>query len=101
MKAKVLITGASGLLGRNVLRQFQKSTGDVKWTCVGLCHSRVRDNLVACDLTNFQFVNDLVQDLKVWTPIRRFGSWYLILFLDKAIGYHTLCCGKKDRKRRK
>ena len=54
---KVLITGASGLLGRAVYKYFtneefrnkyplstdcMEALRGIKWDCVGLCHSRVR-----------------------------------------------------------
>jgi nucleoside-diphosphate-sugar epimerase len=66
MQARVLITGASGLLGRSVLRQFQAaSSANLAWTCYGLCHSREKENMIPCDLTNFQKINDLINNLKV------------------------------------
>ena len=43
----VLVTGASGLLGRQVLKEL-RSNG---WKTRGLCSTRCREDLVKCDLT--------------------------------------------------
>lgn len=48
MKRKVLITGASGLLGRRLLSCFK----DASWETLGLAYSRARDNLLKVDLSN-------------------------------------------------
>ena len=45
---KVLITGASGLLGRELYKQF-RARG---WDCTGLAHSRARGELLKVDLCN-------------------------------------------------
>uniref|UniRef100_A0A2R5LN12 Methionine adenosyltransferase 2 subunit beta n=1 Tax=Ornithodoros turicata TaxID=34597 RepID=A0A2R5LN12_9ACAR len=45
----VVITGASGLLGRALVRAFESSS----WNVRGLAHTRVSGDLVAVDLTNF------------------------------------------------
>jgi dTDP-4-dehydrorhamnose reductase len=58
-KPRVLITGASGLLGRQVLQQFDKS-----WNVCGLCSSRFRDGLVKCDLTNEVEVDSLFAEFE-------------------------------------
>jgi S-adenosylmethionine synthetase len=53
---RVLITGASGLLGRQVFKELESGG----WTVRGLCSSRCADKLVKCDLTaNGQFENQL------------------------------------------
>jgi len=44
---RVLVTGASGLLGRQVLRELEANGWDTR----GLCSSRCREGLVKCDLT--------------------------------------------------
>ena len=43
---KVVVTGASGLLGREVLKRLK---GD-QWDCMGLAYSRAREGLVKLDL---------------------------------------------------
>lgn len=43
---RVLVTGATGLLGRQVLTCFR----DHGWTVMGLGHSRAKDSVVSCDL---------------------------------------------------
>lgn len=50
----VLITGASGLLGRAVFKHFKEPSIDetLKWKVIGLYNSRARDGLVQLDLTN-------------------------------------------------
>ena len=62
---KILITGASGLLGRKVLSYFQSELKN-KWTCLGLCFSRNKNpNLKCCDLTDFNQINCLIEEFKV------------------------------------
>jgi dTDP-4-dehydrorhamnose reductase len=46
-RKRVLLTGASGLLGRQVLKQLEQDG----WKVRGLCSSRCKGNLVKCDLT--------------------------------------------------
>lgn len=48
MAKKVLITGASGLLGREVLRCFEKGN----WQVLGLAYSRPSESLQKVDLTD-------------------------------------------------
>ncbi len=45
---RVLVTGGSGLLGRELLRRFRGE----KWECLGLAYSRVKDGLVKVDICN-------------------------------------------------
>jgi len=44
---RVLVTGASGLLGRQVLKELNRHGWDTR----GLCSTRCREGLVKCDLT--------------------------------------------------
>lgn len=44
----VLITGASGLLGRSLVKAFQAAS----WKVIGLAHSRVSGDLLQADLTD-------------------------------------------------
>ena len=63
--ARVLITGASGLLGRKVLAYFQNESNN-KWTCLGLCYSRNKnENLKSCDIRNFDQINSIIDEFKV------------------------------------
>ena len=57
MSAKrVVVTGASGLLGRAVKAEFDKAG----WTCVGTAFSRARDGLEKVDLTERDQVEALI-----------------------------------------
>merc|ERR1719498_1764829 len=58
---RVLVTGASGLLGRQLFRQLQEC-GD--WQVRGLCSSRYREKLVVCDLTKEGEVEKQMQEFK-------------------------------------
>ena len=84
----VLITGASGLLGRTVLDYFtqkelrekyplngtKKNQGEpnlfdsnkVTLNTLGLCFSRARKNLRSIDLSDKSQVDKLIDDFKVW-----------------------------------
>ncbi|PCJ56211.1 MAG: NAD(P)-dependent oxidoreductase [Planctomycetota bacterium] len=46
---KVIITGASGLLGRSVLKELNK---EINWKVIGLAFSRTSHELIKLDLTN-------------------------------------------------
>ncbi|KAH3830065.1 methionine adenosyltransferase 2 subunit beta-like [Dreissena polymorpha] len=61
MSKRVIITGASGLLGRAIYKQFK---ADSSWTTLGLAFSRTKGELVKCDLTDKQAVTELVQEFK-------------------------------------
>ncbi|CAL8401397.1 unnamed protein product [Boreogadus saida] len=52
----VLVTGASGLLGRAVLAEFQKGG----WRAVGTAYSRARGSLLRCDLLDEEAVRSLL-----------------------------------------
>lgn len=72
MVGKVLITGASGLLGREILKVFQSSGFNV----LGLCHSRTGPNLIPSDLTDCQATKELLSreapDLIIHSAAQRF-----------------------------
>ena len=57
---RVLITGASGMLGRAVLSEFTKNG----WDCLGLAFSRTRGDLVKVDLCNADEVTRIVNTFK-------------------------------------
>jgi len=57
---KVLITGATGMLGRQVFRVFVESGWNVK----GLGHSRARDPMVKCDLLQHGEVEAQIKDFR-------------------------------------
>lgn len=49
MAKRILVTGASGLLGRECVKAF---TEDAEWSCLGLAFSRASGNFKKVDLTN-------------------------------------------------
>jgi len=57
IRGKVLITGASGLLGRQLLKTFRSSGCE---SVLGLCHSRPGPDLVTHDLLDAAATRDLV-----------------------------------------
>lgn len=72
---KVLITGASGLLGRQVFKYLEDKTLQLQYPvdnvenyvfeCLGLCHSRIKNKLRPIDLNKFDQVENLIQEFKV------------------------------------
>ncbi len=61
MKKRVIVTGASGLLGRAILKQFQEKG---QWEALGLAFSRVGPDLQKIDLRNKEEVSSLVASFK-------------------------------------
>jgi len=57
---RVLITGASGLLGRHVMHEFQQN----KWVVKGLALSRAKGDLVKVDLTDKSAIEDVFESFK-------------------------------------
>jgi len=57
---RVLITGASGLLGRHVMQEFKQN----KWVVKGLAFSRAKGDLVKVDLTDKLAVEDVFRSFK-------------------------------------
>jgi len=47
---RILVTGASGLLGREIMKELTKNS---RWEVRGLCSSRASETLVRCDLTEY------------------------------------------------
>lgn len=60
---KVLITGASGLLGRQVYRSLQ--TSEVIAEVLGTCFSRAQAGLTSLDLTDKKAVECLLKEKTV------------------------------------
>ena len=60
-KHRVLITGASGLLGRAILKQFSISD---KWEVLGLAHSRATGTLKKVNLLDFEETKRVVKEFK-------------------------------------
>lgn len=58
---KVLITGASGLLGRAVMREFESNGA---WCVLGLAFSRAGQKLKKIDITDQKAVSDVMQEFK-------------------------------------
>lgn len=56
----VLITGASGLLGRPLVKVFQAAS----WNVTGLAHSRASGELLSVDLTDAQLTEKIVKEKK-------------------------------------
>ena len=60
-ECKVLVTGASGLLGRQVMTVL---SSDDSITCHGLCFSRPGPNLSPLDLTDLQATKKFIAEFK-------------------------------------
>ncbi|CAB1421733.1 unnamed protein product [Pleuronectes platessa] len=57
---KVLVTGATGLLGRAVCREFESSS----WFVIGTGYRRARPRLLRCDLTDEDAIRRLLHKYK-------------------------------------
>lgn len=57
---KVLITGASGLLGRELLKRFTTEG----WECLGLAYTRVREGLTKVNLCDREEVEKVMDDFQ-------------------------------------
>ena len=62
MAFKVLVTGASGILGRSVMKELQSKAS---WETLGLAFSRTGPGLRKCDLTDPQQVKNVFEEFKV------------------------------------
>ncbi|CAF4429019.1 unnamed protein product, partial [Adineta steineri] len=57
----VLITGASGVLGRQVTNRFI----DAGWDVTGLAYNRAnKKHLIRCDLTNFDETDKTIREIQ-------------------------------------
>lgn len=68
---RVLVTGATGLLGRAVCREFQSNS----WVVIGVGFRRARPGILRCDLTDGDAVRGLLQDYKVLARWARSGAF--------------------------
>ena len=59
---KVLVTGASGLLGRAIYKEFKGHAG---WETMGLAFTRAKGDLVKVDITNDEEVSAIINKFKV------------------------------------
>lgn len=59
---KVLITGASGLLGRAIYQEFKENS---QWSTLGLAFSRAKNDLIKCDITREEEVAKIINEFKV------------------------------------
>ena len=59
---KVLLTGASGLLGRALYKEFEN---DASWEILGLAYSRAKGKLRKVDITDSAAVNQVVEEFGV------------------------------------
>ena len=62
MGKRVLVTGASGLLGRAILKEFTQCQDG--WEALGLAYSRAKGNLKKVDLKNKDDVASIVEEFK-------------------------------------
>ena len=62
MSKKVIITGASGLLGRAVYKEFVR---EGSWEVLGLAWSRTGEKLSRVDLRDQKAVQKVVQEFQV------------------------------------
>lgn len=77
---RVLVTGASGLLGRAVCREFQSGG----WSVIGTAYRRARPRLLRCDLTDEDAVRGLLHEHKVHDATNK------QTFIQMS--YHTVQC---------
>ena len=69
---RVLITGASGLLGRALVKEFTKAS----WDVTGLAYSRAGGILKKVDLRDSDAVTNVIKDFKV--EVMLFGLFILL-----------------------
>ena len=61
-KMKVLVTGASGLLGRQIMSTLRAAAVP----CLGLSYSRPSDSLTRLDLTDLEATRDFILNQAEW-----------------------------------
>jgi len=69
MSKKVLVTGASGLLGRTIYKEF---CNDASWEVLGLSFSRTGGKLKKVDLTKSEELNQVMTEFKVSIRISKY-----------------------------
>merc|ERR1711971_584719 len=70
---KVLVTGASGLLGRQIMAEFSSLPS---FSPVGLCFSRPGPNLTKLDLTDESATAHFLNQLKPQIVIHAAAQWF-------------------------
>lgn len=60
IQKKVLITGASGLLGRTILKAFKAAN----WNSLGLAYSRAKDELQKIDLNDTKQIENVIKNFQ-------------------------------------
>lgn len=97
---KVLVTGGSGFIGSNLVRELERRGHEV-WVC-DLMHS-FRSNYVRCDVGKFRQVERLFEEHGfdfVYHAAAEYGRWngedyYENLWLTNAVGSCRKLIGSK------
>ncbi len=85
---KVLITGASGLLGRAVYQAFQS---DSSWQTLGQAYSRAKGGLLKVDLTQPEDVHKMVLDTMVCIVVFRHHGLYCSVWTPWFVLFMLFC----------
>jgi len=73
MSVSVVVTGASGLLGRALCQELKKNA--LSWLVQGLAWTRAAGNLLKVDITCRSSVHELFQSFKVSDQATRRSGW--------------------------
>ena len=78
MVNKIIVTGASGLLGRAIVKKFVEHG----WDVIGLAHSRGKDGdklRKKCDLTDEKQIRSIVAEFKPDVIIHWLDIFYILM----------------------